>query len=88
MSDSSAFGRYELLAKVGERARGAAYVVCAAGDPGDRLYLLELSTFPDGEDEALRRFRRDVGRAAQLQHPNVLRIVDSGAAAAGHYVVM
>ena len=83
------FGPYRLLAKVGQGPRGPLFVVQVnAAASADSLYLLGVSGFATGEDEPLRGFLRDTDSAARIQHRNVLGIVERGANAGGHYLVM
>jgi serine/threonine-protein kinase len=83
------FGPYRLLAKVGQGPRGPVFVAQVnAAQAADSLYLVEVSGFATGEDEPLRGFVRDTENAARIQHRNVLGIVERGASAGGHYLVM
>lgn len=85
----SGFGPYELLAKLGEAARGPVFLARRSGDlVGEALFLIESAAFATGEDEPLRRFLQDVERAAQLRHRNVMTIVDLATNATAPYVVM
>jgi serine/threonine protein kinase len=69
------FGRYQLLAELGQGAMGKVYL---AFDPAlDRQVALKTITLPTlpGSSE-LRRFRREVRVAARLNHPNIVSIYD------------
>ena len=88
--DEPDFGQYDLLAKIGEGPRGPLFVARDTGakpsaDRGPH-YLVELSAFATGEDEAQRAFVHDVEHAARIQHHNVLGIVEIGATTAGRFV--
>src|ERR1051325_4932161 len=87
--DEPDYGRYELLARIGDGPRGPRFVAHRKGDVAvaDLLYAIELATFATGEDEALRGFVLDVERAAQLQHKNLIGVVEVGATATGKFVV-
>jgi hypothetical protein len=87
--DPPGFGQYELLAKIGEGPRGPVFVARTPGEASaDTLHVLEVCAFSTDEDEAVRTFVRDVERAAGIRDRNVISIVEIGANAAGHYVVM
>jgi len=87
--EAADFGPYRLLAKVGQGPRGPVFVAqVSAAKAGDALYLLEVSGFATGEDAPLRGYLRDTESAARIQHRNVLGIVERGANAGGHYLVM
>jgi len=83
------YGRYELLARIGEGLRGPVFLARVRGEPSTSpLYVIELSAFATGEDEPERTFQRDLAAAARIRHKNVLGIVELGENAAGHYAVM
>jgi serine/threonine-protein kinase len=87
--DEPDYGRYELLARIGDGPRGPRFVAHRRGDvaAADLLYAIELSMFATGEDEALRGFLFDVERVAQLQHRNLVGVVELGATPTGMFVV-
>ena len=74
------FGRYEVLAKVGEGAMGRVY---RAWDP-DVSRVVAVKTLKtdyltrETADEYLKRFRREAQSAGGLNHPAIVRIFDLG----------
>ena len=74
------FGRYEVLAELGDGAMGRVYT---AWDPvvsrtvAIKTVKLE-SLSPQMADEFLQRFRREAQAAGGLNHPNIVRIFDVG----------
>jgi len=70
-------GKYTILGKVG---RGATSVVYRAYDPFlDRFVAIKIvSQSHDAADEVRKRFHREAQAAAQLNHPNIVTIFDSG----------
>ncbi len=70
------FGRYELL---GERARGACGIVYEARDRElDRTVALKVLRPDDAGPVSRERFLREARLAASLDHPNVVRILETG----------
>ncbi len=74
------FGRYEVLAEIGDGAMGRVY---SAWDPGVKRVVAvktvktELLT-SDTAAEYLKRFRREAVAAGGLNHPQVVRVFDIG----------
>ncbi len=89
ITDEPGYGRYELLAKIGEGPRGPVFVARIRGDAvAEPSYVVELNAFATGEEESQRTFHHDLARVAQLRHQNVLGVLETGTTAAGDYVVM
>ena len=42
----------------------------------------------DADDEAIGKFKREVAVTAKLQHPNIVRVLESGASGAVFYFIM
>ncbi|WP_433932829.1 TOMM system kinase/cyclase fusion protein [Sorangium cellulosum] len=80
------FGRYELLEKVGEGGFGDVYK--ARQLTTGQLVAIKVLRVPEdrsGEqrERLLARFEREARLCAQLQHPNIVRLMDSGQAEGG-----
>ena len=78
-------GRFRILAKLGEGAFGQVY---RAHDPQlDREVALKVAK-PAALDspERVWRFTREARAAANLRHPNVVPVYDSGEAGGRHYI--
>lgn len=80
-------GRYELLARVG--GGGMAIVYKALDQLLNRHVAIKvLRQQFVGDEEFIRRFRREAQSAASLSHPNVVSIYDVGQEDEVHYIVM
>jgi len=80
------FGRYEIL---GEKARGACGIVYRAHDRElDRIVALKMQRQDDAGPLARRRFLREARLAASLDHPNIVRILETGEEAGRLYYTM
>jgi WD40 repeat protein/tRNA A-37 threonylcarbamoyl transferase component Bud32 len=81
------FGKYELLAALGQGGMGAVY---QAHDPVlDRqvaLKVISQKLLADPDTQA--RFRREARAAAKLQHPNIVTIYELGEAQGTLYIAM
>ena len=74
------FGRYEVLAEIGDGAMGRVY---SAWDPGvSRVVAVKTIKAEyltrDTADEYLKRFRREAQAAGGLNHPAIVRVFDLG----------
>jgi len=69
--------RYTIVAKIGQGAMGEVY---RAHDTSlNREVAIKTISTGRGEDETLRaRFRREAQSAAQLSHPNIVKVFDFG----------
>ncbi|WP_437499242.1 protein kinase domain-containing protein [Sorangium sp. So ce1099] len=81
------FGRYELIEKVGEGGFGDVYK--ARQLTTGQLVAIKVLRVPEGRsrehtERLLARFDREARLCAQLQHPNIVRLMDSGQAEGGH----
>lgn len=80
-------GRYKLLKKLGEGGMGAVYL---AEDLRDRRRVA-VKILPKqfaGQEEFLKRFRREAEAAAALDHPNIVRALEAGADKGFHFYAM
>ena len=79
-------GRYEILAKLGEGGFGAVHK--ARQRTTGQLVALKVMRLPEHggaarADVRVARFLREAQLCAQLHHPNVVQVVDSGQTADG-----
>src|SRR5688572_17219579 len=81
------FGKYELVAKLGQGGMGAVY---HARDPVlDRSVALKVvSPKLLIEPDTFTRFQREARAAARLQHPNIVTIFELGEAEGTLYIAM
>ncbi len=81
------FGRYRIVRKLGGGGMGTVYL---AHDPQlDRRVALKVPHFgPADGPEAMERFRREGRAAAQLVHPNVCQVYETGEVDGTHYLTM
>jgi serine/threonine protein kinase/tetratricopeptide (TPR) repeat protein len=87
-SSGSRIGPYKLLQKLGEGGMGAVYMA-EQQEPVRRLVAAKL--IKPGQDSAqvLARFEVERQALALMDHPNIARVLDAGATAAGQpYFVM
>ncbi|MBI3892631.1 MAG: serine/threonine protein kinase [Candidatus Wallbacteria bacterium] len=78
-------GRYRILEKLAEGGMGIVYrAVQLSLDRCVALKVLKGSGAP--EAEAVRRFLAEAQLASRISHPNVVRVLDSGAGARGLYI--
>ena len=71
------FGPYELIRKLGQGKSGAVYEARVTSTAA-RAALKLLSPECAGDEQFLRRFKRDAAIGLKLDHPNVVRVVASG----------
>src|SRR5262245_43069072 len=78
---------YEALTEIG---RGAQAVVYGAVQRSTRrkvaIKLLLAGEF--ASPSAVRRFQHEIDVLSQLQHPNIVNVIDSGDVAGRHFIVM
>ncbi|RYM07311.1 Stk1 family PASTA domain-containing Ser/Thr kinase [Sporolactobacillus sp. THM7-7] len=80
-------GRYEILSRLGEG--GMAIVYKAKDLILDRIVAVKvLRSELAGDDEFIRRFRREAESVASLSHPNIVAIYDIGEEEDCYYLVM
>lgn len=75
-------GEYRVVASIGRGGMGEIYLArrMDGGRPGDLVALKVLGASDNGEDAALDMFMDEASIMAQIDHPNVLRVVDFGKA--------
>jgi serine/threonine-protein kinase len=84
---SNAFGRYEILDKLGEGAMGVVY---RARDTalGRIVALKMLSAELGAEEELHQRFQREAEAIGRLSHPSIVTVYDLGEAEGQLYMAM
>jgi len=88
-ADLERAGPYRIVRRLGEGGMGVVYL--AERDDGDYRQQVAVKVMKSGPHAAefARRFRRERQVLAELQHPNIARLIDSGATSAGQlYYVM
>jgi len=78
--------RYELAEVLGEGGMGTVYL--ARDRKHDRWVAIKTIHPERTNAEVRQRFQREIGITAQLQHPHILPLLDSGAAGETLYYVM
>ncbi|MDC0713428.1 TOMM system kinase/cyclase fusion protein [Stigmatella sp. ncwal1] len=74
--------RYEILAKLGEGGFGEVYRARQKVTQHE-VAIKVLRTFHSTEEHQVARFQREMQVCAQLYHPNIVRLIDSGKAEPG-----
>jgi hypothetical protein len=77
----------KIEAEIGRGGFGAVYRARRFGD-GSLLAVKIMLSRVDADDEAIEKFKREVAVTAKLQHPNIIRVQESGASGAMFYFVM
>ena len=77
----------KIEAEIGRGGFGAVYRARRAED-GKILAVKVMLARVDADDEAIEKFKREVAVTAKLQHPNIIRVQESGASGAVFYFVM
>jgi len=83
------FGPYRLIRELGRGGMGAVYLAVRDDQQYESEVAVKIAQPGIGGDFILRRFRRERQILARLQHPNIARLYDGGAADDGTpYLVM
>jgi serine/threonine protein kinase len=72
------FGVYEVIREIGRGGLGAVYLAARADDEYRKEVALKLIRRGLDTDDILRRFRNERQILAQLDHPNIARLLDGG----------
>jgi eukaryotic-like serine/threonine-protein kinase len=82
-------GAYEVVREIGHGGMGAVYLAHRADDEYQKLVAIKLVRGGPVNSEVLRRFRSERQILANLDHPNIARLLDGGTTDFGApYVVM
>ncbi len=82
-------GQYEIVSEVGRGGMGAVYLAQRADDEYHKRVALKLIKRGMDTDAVLTRFRIERQILAQLEHPNIARLIDGGKTEDGlPYLVM
>ena len=79
-------GKYLVERLIGQGAMGDVYR--GADRSGSRVALKVLALSLEREAEMVRRFEREGEAAKQLEHPNIVRVIEVGAWRGRHYIAM
>ncbi len=87
--ESRQFGAYRILRLLGEGGMGAVFLAQRADGEFDKKVALKIVRNGADTDFNRRRFRRERQILAELEHPNIARLLDGGTTAEGFpYLVM
>ena len=82
-------GAYELTRELGRGGMGVVYLAVRADDTYHKAVAVKLVSAPLGDEDAIRRFRRERQILAELEHPYIARLLDGGTTEEGlPYLVM
>ena len=86
---SRRIGPYQVLGELGHGGMGTVYLAARADDAYQKRVAIKIVRFGDNRPELLDRFRNERQILANLDHPNVARLLDGGTTEGGlPYVVM
>lgn len=77
---------YRIEQEIGRGGFGAVYR--ARHSDGRIVAIKVMLSRVDADDDAIEKFKREVAVTAQLQHPNIVRVHESGASGTAFYFVM
>jgi serine/threonine-protein kinase len=80
--------RYEIKGRLGSGGMGTLYLARDTNPTTDRLVVLKLLRTSLDSDELVQRFRREARALAELNHPNIVVIYDSGEFDGSPFIVM
>lgn len=82
-------GAYQIERELGRGGMGAVYLAQRADDTYAKLVAIKIVAAPLGDEALVRRFRRERQILAQLEHPQIARLIDGGTTDDGlPYLVM
>ena len=83
------FGAYRVIREIGRGGLGAVYLAARADDQYRKEVAIKVVKRGLDTDDILRRFRAERQILAQLDHPNIARLIDAGSTEEGlPYFVM
>src|SRR5450755_1386887 len=72
------FGAYQLIREIGRGGLGAVYLAARADDEYRKEVAIKVIRRGLDTDDIIRRFRNERQILAQLDHPNIARLIDGG----------
>src|SRR5205085_4199566 len=72
------FGAYQVIREIGRGGLGAVYLAARADDEYHKQVAIKLVRRGLDTEDILRRFRNERQILAQLDHPNIARLIDGG----------
>lgn len=82
-------GDYEIIREIGRGGMGTIYLARRADEEFEKEVAIKILKRGTDTDEVLRRFRAERQILAQLEHPNIARLIDAGTSPDGlPYFVM
>jgi serine/threonine-protein kinase len=72
------FGAYQIIREIGRGGLGAVYLAARADDEYRKQVAIKLVRRGLDTEDILRRFRNERQILAQLDHPNIARLIDGG----------
>src|SRR5713226_10136611 len=72
------FGAYQLIREIGRGGLGAVYLAARADDEYRKQVAIKCVRRGLDTEDILRRFRNERQILAQLDHPNIARLIDGG----------
>src|SRR6476659_5824678 len=72
------FGAYQIIREIGRGGLGAVYLAARADDEYRKEVALKIVRRGLDTEDILRRFRNERQILAQLDHPNIARLIDGG----------
>ena len=85
MSGPTRWGRFELLARLGQGGAGTVYRARDPRRPGGEFALKLLDSV---DQRAQKRFAREATALERLDHPHVVRVIESGVEAGRPYLLL
>ena len=83
------FGRYQVIAKIGEGGAGQVFLARAKGEAGfERLFALKVIHWRSEQDRVGLTLQNEMRIASQVHHRNVVGILDFSSYSEGYYLVM
>jgi eukaryotic-like serine/threonine-protein kinase len=82
------FGRYEVIAPIGKGGMGEVVLARAASGDTSLVALKVLDEDSSQKDSKVAMFMDEASIMAQIQHPNVLRVIDFGRDHDRYYIAM
>jgi len=82
-------GAYQIERELGHGGMGAVYLGTRADDEFKKQVAIKIVAAPLGDEDLIRRFRRERQILAELEHPQIARLIDGGTTEEGlPYLVM